>query len=157
MAEKKITVVHDGVTITYEEESNRWTFELRGRERFSESLAKAKEAIDKPEPVAKKRKFDPIPGWTRDRWSGDKWKSVKVTSVAESQSWRVSVWVTGEHGSREKKDATDIYAANPRNDLMRAEIDDLEKQIEKMQDKVTKLFDKLQRVDLKPFEEPKEK
>jgi hypothetical protein len=43
-----MTITHDDITITYDEKDNRWHFELRGRQRSAESLAKAKEFIDKP-------------------------------------------------------------------------------------------------------------
>ena len=58
-----ITTVHAGITITYNQDSDRWEFELRGKERHATTLTLAKQAIDKPAPVDKKP-FTPIEVYT---------------------------------------------------------------------------------------------
>src|SRR5512135_829560 len=99
----EITTTYGGVDITYHERENIWKFELRGRERKAESLAKAKEAIDRPDPRPKS-KVEPIAGWMAERWGDSKWKAVTVTSIAASERWDSStkVWVTSS-GSRKKE------------------------------------------------------
>lgn len=58
----EITHTHEGILITYDENANLWRFTLRGRDRSTDSLSKAKEAIDKP--VATKAKpFEKIQVW----------------------------------------------------------------------------------------------
>ncbi len=49
-------VEYSGIQILYLEDTNKWRFELRGRERKADSLKQAKEWIDKPEPVKKASK-----------------------------------------------------------------------------------------------------
>lgn len=48
-----MTTTHNGIEIEYLEREDLWQFELYGRERKVESLAAAKEAIDKPRPSRK--------------------------------------------------------------------------------------------------------
>ena len=59
--------VYQDIAIEYDEQSNAWKFELRGRSRGADSLAKAKEAIDK-EPVEKRKPFPKFEAWL---WAQD--------------------------------------------------------------------------------------
>lgn len=123
MSENKITVTYDGVEITYVEYTNKWNFELRGRERNVDSLTAAKEAIDKPEPV-KKKPFTRIPAFVLESNYNSiaKFIPVEVTSVAESPSYRTTqqVWIVGPKGKREQKDAPYVYADTPENKMQMA-------------------------------------
>src|SRR6516225_9350131 len=116
-----ITVEYNKIQITYDESTNRWEFELRGRDRFSESLAKAKEAIDKPVPADKPEPtFKPVLCW-KGRWS-DEWIQFTVTSIAGSKYGRQEVWASNEKTARSKHPADEMHPCNPHNDAIVAEI-----------------------------------
>jgi hypothetical protein len=116
----ELTVTYDGVEIRYEERSDRWKFCLRGRERSADSLAKAKEAIDKPEPKEKKP-FERISAYYQKGWGGGFIK-VQITSIAEDSPYgsRTDVWINNE-GTREKKPASSLYAITPANEKLIAD------------------------------------
>lgn len=112
-----ITIAHRGTTITYNESENRWAFTLRGRDRSAESLAKAKEYIDKPVPFGEKAKpFEKIPAWYFPY--NDTPKKAEVTGIAEKGYSCEEVWITCE-GKRSKQRVLDrIYPANEKNDAL---------------------------------------
>lgn len=98
-----LNVVHGGITIEYSEADNQWVFELRGRERRVESLIKAKEFIDKPNPVDKPEStFKPVICW-HGRWN-EGWQQATVTSIADVQYGTQKVWAT----IRETRQAEDM-------------------------------------------------
>lgn len=111
-----IAIVYNNVEIIYDENDNVWRFELRGRQRSTESLAKAKEAIDKPLPVGKK-KFERFSAYLARHDSG--FKIVEVTSIADGPSWRnkTEVWITFD-GNRQKVGLDDLYAVTPENEAL---------------------------------------
>jgi hypothetical protein len=116
---KPIQVIHDEVPITYNESKDKWEFTLRGHDRSAESLAKAKEYIDKPVPAEKAKPFEKIPAWNYGY--SDKPTRIEVTGIAESRGFRpneIYVWI--KNGTkREKVDASyRIYPSNPKNDAL---------------------------------------
>lgn len=96
-----LNMTYNGVEVTYSEENSRFEFELRGKERYSESLAKAKEAIDKPVQGTAAKKFTPVRALFRA------YNSVypgSITSIAESEYLSQQVWfVKDENGLRRKE------------------------------------------------------
>lgn len=78
----ELVTEHNGIKITYEERTDSWLFELRGRERRAGSLASAKEKIDAPEPKDKKP-FKRQQAFQNQYGTG--WRRVDVTSIAESR------------------------------------------------------------------------
>lgn len=132
---KSITVVHDDTTITYDESEDRWTFTLRGRDRSAESLAKAKEYIDKPLPPEKAKPFEKIPAWFFPY--SDRPHKVEITGIAERRYGYEQVWITCE-GKRKKENVShSVYPSNTKNDALvqqvlaaQQEIDKLKKSIE---------------------------
>src|SRR6476646_9588862 len=114
-----ITVKYRDITeIVYDEEKDKWVFTLRGRERSAESLGKAKEIIDKPEPKNKKP-FERVKciGLSRHSWVRDKpFEEFEVTSIAEGPGYgRVEVWTSSKANGREKRNADGCYPATPAN------------------------------------------
>jgi hypothetical protein len=134
MNTKPITVVHDDTTITYNESENRWTFTLRGRDRSAESLAKAKEYIDKPLPPEKAKPFEKIPAWFLPYH--DKPEKVEVTGIAERRYGAEEVWINV--GGRRKKEAVayKVYPSNTKNDALIEQILAAQKEISKLKQNI---------------------
>jgi hypothetical protein len=115
------TVTYQDIVIGYYESDNQWTFELRGRERTVESLAKAKEAIDKPAPE-KKEAFKPIAAFNYENnhymgIGGAKFVAVTITSLVEAGHY---AWInSSEKGyrsnGRSKERADNLYLATSEN------------------------------------------
>ena len=113
---------YEDVEISYNEDKNTWEFELRGRQRSCESLAKAKEAIDKPVKETKETKFERFEAYKIERW-GCKSKKVTVTSIAEHRhggNWG-SVWIS-DNGDREKVCDGQLYEVTKENETLLAEL-----------------------------------
>lgn len=138
--ENTIQVVHNDTHITYNEPENKWQFTLRGRDRSAESLAKAKELIDKPVPAGKAKPFEKIPAWFFGY--SDTPKKVEVTGIAESPSYRrgeSSVWIVMD-GARTKQNVTSsIYPSSPKNDKIIAQITAKETESEKLHQEAREL------------------
>jgi hypothetical protein len=143
MNTKPITVVHDDTTITYNESENRWTFTLRGRDRSAESLAKAKEYIDKPLPPEKAKPFEKIPAWWF-RYS-EVPKKIEVTGIAEGRAYSGTeyVWINNSGNRRKESVAHAIYPANAKNDPLINEIVAEEKAIRDSRSRIESLRQKL--------------
>ena len=98
---------YNDVEVTYQETENVWRCELRGRERTFPSLAKAKQAIDKPEP-SEKAPFTRVKGWIQQY---NLFKRVEVTSIAEMPRYSTGIYVWCViDGARQKQRADNIYA-----------------------------------------------
>lgn len=119
--------LYNAIEISYNEENDRWEFELRGRARSAESLAKAKEAIDK-EPKEKRTQVFPRFDAYRFRY-GDEISIVTVTSVADTRYSGVEFWITGKDG-RSKERASQLYPVNEKNTAIVTEIKRINAQIE---------------------------
>jgi hypothetical protein len=110
-----------GIEIGYDEKENRWDFELRGRERHSESLTKAKEAIDAPMPEGKKA-FKRIAAFMFPHDGGYYSSSKKeftpcqITSIADS-NYGYELWVVSGAGYKErsKRRADSVVLDTPGN------------------------------------------
>lgn len=109
-----ITTEHNGITITYNEPMNIWEFELRGRSRTAESLAKAKEAIDKPpKNKAEAKTFKRCEAFA---FSFGEVKRITVTSIADEDSWNgAQCWVI-QDGRRSRQPVHSTYAITPENE-----------------------------------------
>lgn len=106
-----LTVTHNKIEITYNEARNVWTFTLRGRERSADSLAKAREAIDRPPPKESKP-FERFKAWLY-AW-GEGWEIVEVTSIVESP-YSIQLWTMGK-GGRSKQACGNLFPVGPVND-----------------------------------------
>lgn len=125
-----ITVDYKGVKITYSEPRDRWEFELRGIERSRDTLAKAKEVIDKP-PTEKEEgpAFERIQAW-RINYAGI--EEVTVTSKQE-KSWRAdSYWIVDKDKRRSTEQGYNLYPRNPHNDALVEQLRKLNKAQEEL-------------------------
>lgn len=152
----EIQVVYKEVTINYSEDTNRWVFTLRGRERSAESLRLAKEKIDMPAPSGKP--FEKIPAWI-DRNGG--FTSVIIDSMAEGYEHRrqsygrhvPEVWVSDpENESRFKEFVTALFAATPENSAAVVVINDMRGRKAQLQRDIEGLIASMERVTLPPEE-----
>lgn len=112
-----ITTAHNGTEIAYDEGANLWRFTLRGRDRSTDSLAKAREVIDKPVSGEKAKAFAKFPAWIF--LYGDKPEKVEVTGIADVRSYSGSpvVWVKDSEGKRSKQRVSfGIYECSADND-----------------------------------------
>lgn len=135
---KPITHTHNGTVVTYNENNNRWEFTLRGRDRSTESLTLAREAIDKPDPK-KAKPFEKIAAWFMKY--GDNIEKVEVTGIGEKSRYSSSsheVWIKTSNG-RNKQDVHYLKPSNEKNDSIiaqmlarRESIAKLEKEFEKL-------------------------
>ena len=154
MTNNAITVIHSGIEITYDENNNVWKFELRGRERKAESLVKAKEAIDKPEPISKK-KFEPIAGFMLSGPYNKEFEDVSVTSIVERGfGLGTYVWVS-KNGSRSKERLRNVYQDSPENRQTLSELLDIINQMTKLEEIKDKKIQSLKPVDISAWEASK--
>lgn len=140
-----ITTDHNGVLVTYDEYSNTWKFTLRNRDRSAESLAKAKEIIDKPGPKEKEKAFQKMEAWWIPYEKPP--RRVTVTGIAEGIYSRdkLWVWIKDARGNRSKEQADfTIYPSTPENDATVTEILNRDKQIQKLKTEIEDLRSTLQ-------------
>ena len=109
-----ITVQHNGITITYDEGTNEFVFELRSRERRTPSLLAAKLAIDRPAPKNAKP-FTRIPAFRSHYERG--FTKVEITSIAGDRAYRsgISVWIS-DGTNRELVSCDLLVAVTPENE-----------------------------------------
>ncbi len=142
-----MTIKYNETTILYDEENNRWKFELRGRHRSAESLAKAKEFIDKPVNDKEEKPFTRIAVFAKPKYGYNKNEMFdigEVTSVAESSyGSRKEVWVVVGK-TREKRDADNCYIKNDQNAEIITQIKSFTNQIHALEERRFKLYEKLQ-------------
>lgn len=134
---------YEGIQISYIEDTDNWHFELRGRSRTADSLAKAKAAIDK-EPKERRVEFQRFDCYLFKY--GDT-KTVTVTSVAESDySGKLSFWVTNTAGNKErsKERADCLFPVTDYNTVLigqikekEADVDSIEKAIVALKKRLT--------------------
>lgn len=137
-----MNITHNGTEITYDEPSNTWKFVLRARDRSVESLAKAKEMIDRPVPE-KAKPFEKIPAW---EIRNDDPAKVEITGWGD-QYGSPAAWVTSPKGERRKERIEfTLYPCTPENDLAceqiiakRAEFIRLNSEIRNLKYKLAKL------------------
>lgn len=88
---EELKIVHNNVEIRYDEGRNRFCFELRGRDRSTDTLQQAREAIDRPVRVKDpdEKPFERIQAYTSEFYHEDEvhYPVVTVTKLAEGNSW----------------------------------------------------------------------
>ena len=133
---------YNGIEITYDEGRDKWLFDLRGRSRSADSLAKAKEAIDK-EP--KEKRVQTFPRFEAYLWAYNELRVVTVTSVAEDGYHQgATFWVVD--GDRRKKERDySLFPVNAHNTKLKDQIIAKEEEIEKINKQITKLRESLQK------------
>jgi len=100
---------YNGITIVYDELKDKFIFTLRGRERWADSLTKAKVAIDTPVKNKKESTFEPVEAYHRSYYS-QKFEKVKVTSMVDCGLGRQpDFWISNSGKNRSKVGAHNIY------------------------------------------------
>ena len=125
-----LTTTHNGITISYHEKENIWCFELRGKERFRNTLLEAKAAIDAPAPKDKVP-FKRTPAFYKHFGAGI--DRVEVTSVAALPGYascRTEYWIVDANKNRLKVWGTDLFAITPKNEDLVSQIELNRKEIE---------------------------
>ena len=145
----KITVKYSGVGIEYIESSDRWRFELDGRERHADTLKNAKAAIDAP-PKTKKQPFQRFEAYKFDHWSSEGFVKVTVTSYAEPRSYSNHVsdaWITNAKGDREKVSLSILIKVTPANENLIEQWKEFGKQEREAHKQKEKISEKLERLE----------
>ena len=111
-------IEHLGVEVEYQESTNTWECEIRGRHRTFESLAKAKVGIE-AEPKAKSgkvEKMEPIPVFQGGSWRNDytpvkgvitSFAAPSITGGAITEAW------CAFKGARSKERLESLYLDTP--------------------------------------------
>lgn len=146
MSTQVFNVVHSDVTITYDEQQNKWLFTLRGRDRSADSLAKAREFIDKPVPRDKAKPFQKIPAWFF-RY-GEPPVKIEITGIAEERSYSGGerVWIKCKRSRSKESVAYAIYPQSTKNDALVQQIITKESQVEKLREEISNLRGKLEKL-----------
>lgn len=137
-------ITHNGTDINYDEPSNTWKFVLRARDRSVESLAKAKEAIDKP--VAEKSKpFEKIPAW---EFRNDVPAKVEITGWTD-QYGSPAAWITcPKDGRRKERIEFRLYPSTPENDSSVEQIIAKCAEVARLNDEIRRLKYKLAKLEV---------
>lgn len=145
---EQLKVAYDGIEITYDESSDSWKFELRGRARSAESLAKAKEYIDKPIPADKKA-FARIPA-VYMRYYDATPDTGEITSIAETPRYSSlsEVWFVGSDKARKKLNARDMYNTHDENKRKMAQIVSNQAEVKRLNEASRELYNALEKIDL---------
>lgn len=143
---KAIIVKHGGVDIEYIESSNRWRYELDGRERHADSLQNAKQAIDAP-PKEKKKPFKKFQAFFKCHWQV-KFETVTVTSFIDNGYGGFSnqAWITDSEGKRSKEPISKLIADIPKNHVLMSEYKVVAEESEKLRKKLDGIETKFVRV-----------
>lgn len=152
-------VEYTGVQILYLEDSNKWRFELRGRERKADSLKQAKEWIDKPAPVKKASKsFERFECYQMDRFYGYgdqqlKVEVVTVTSVAQDtyRGTNCVAWITNKNGERSKANVDVLFEISEETKKKIAEFNATIKMMTALKEQNAKVLKSVKRVNLEKY------
>ena len=149
---KQPKTIYREVEIAYDENSNRWKFELYGRERTAATLTLAKQAIDAPPPKDKSKVFARFQAYKKARY-GKGIETVTVTSVAESTYGNgVEFWATNGSKGREKLGIDELFKINKANDERLALIKELEKGRDQLYKRIEVATKALENIDAPPKE-----
>lgn len=141
-----LKTTYNGIEITYDEYADLWRFELRGRERKAETLVKAKEAIDKPEP--REKTFKPIEAWTNRGYETLRFVKSNITSITNGDV--DSVWCSIE-GRRSKESLSRFYEVSRENDELVQKIADISEQRDELHKKAKELAGQLKKLSLADY------
>lgn len=141
MATEIIKQTYRDVEIVYIEREDKWNFTVNGRERNLESLAKAKESIDRAlDKEVKERPWKPFEAWYENRHGERDYQKVRVTSEADRDYGRRQFWITREvedkYGQKEQKrqkvTMDYLFAVSPDNDERIQQVMELRKQADSL-------------------------
>lgn len=142
MSTEQIKQTYRDVEIIYIERDDKWNFTVNGRERNLESLAKAKESIDRAlDKEVKERPWKPFEAWYEERFGSREYQKARVTSEADRDYGQRQFWISREikpkyagdkDHKREKVGMDYLFAATPENDEKIGQIISLREQAEKL-------------------------
>ena len=144
---------HSGITVSYDEKKDNWTFQLRGRLRTAPTPAKAKEFIDKEPAPDKAKPFQRFKAYVLDSpysTTGNV-DIVEVTSMAESPSYITMTqefWVrtTQEFWVRTKISCDRLLVISAANEDLLQEMRSIRAQVSQLNDAAKLLNTKLERI-----------
>jgi hypothetical protein len=145
-----ITQTYRGVEIVYIESADRWNFIANGRERNAESLAKAKESIDRSlDYERKERPWKPFAAYHKDYGRG--FDPVTVTSEADRDYGSDKYfWISkaGKNGRKErsKESEFELYAASVENEQKIARYRELDAEIKRLSSEQRQLVETMTKV-----------
>lgn len=137
MGNEPIKQTYRDVEVIYVESSDHWNFIVNGRERNAESLAKAKEFIDRSLDYERKEKpWKPFAAYHKD-YNRD-FTPITVTSEADRGYGSARYfWVSrsNPNGSkqRSKESELEIYAATPENEAAIARWRELNAEVDRIE------------------------
>lgn len=142
----EIKTTHRDIEITYNEHRNRWACELFSKD--AESLADARERIDKKLDAEKKKPFQRFKAFVKSfgYGKGGSWPLVEVTSITDDgkQAWVSLGSERQKTGSNYGNNPLGLYLHSAENAALVAEIHEHEKAIEALNAKITAAESKLQ-------------
>ena len=134
--------VYNEIEISYVEDTNTWEFVLRGRQRSTNSLTAAKEAIDKV-PAEKRAPFPKFEAYMCAYSTTP--KTTTVTSYAGKGYSGDEFWVS-TRGIRSKERADHLFQVNDHNTQVFSELAEIEKQKKTLDEKEKGIRARLQKV-----------
>lgn len=140
MSTDTITQTYRDIEIIYVEREDKWNFTVNGRERNLESLAKAKESIDRAlDREVKEKPWKPFEAWYENRYGSHDYEKVRVTSEADRDYGRRQFWIIREvedRGTktqkRQKVQIDYLFAVTPENDEKVRRVIELRKQADEL-------------------------
>jgi hypothetical protein len=136
--------IYQDVEIVYNENTNKWVFELGGKEKLAISLREAKQAID--DAPKQKRAVVRFPALLLD-WQGDKLDEVIVGAGSKGYRGQIQFWVSN-NGSRSKEDAARLIKLNNVNAPLIEEVRTINNQIQELKQQRAKKVAAMERVDV---------
>lgn len=148
-----LQVTYDGISVSYDEAEDKWSFTIRGRERSAPSLAKAKEFIDRPVKDKEASTFTPLAAYYVGYDHAP--REIQVTSMAEGRSYSSGqhYWIVKD-GQRRKERCDYIYPQSPSNVEAVTQMRGLEKQIKTLQKQLEKAHQSMEKLVVKDEEIP---
>lgn len=117
-----------GTECTYDERLDRWTFDLRGRERHTKTPKAAKDAIDAPKPKDE-TPFERKQAMIFAAYCNPPFQEVTVTSIVPEER---QAWTVDKDGRRTKRGYWELLEVSEGNEKVMAEYVALVKESRKL-------------------------
>ena len=164
MSTEVIKQTYRDVEIVYIERDDKWNFIVNGRERNLESLAKAKESIDRAlDKEVKEKPWEPFEAWYGGHYSGGgDYLKVRVTSEAQKGYGGVrELWITytakdyrgRDEQKREKVGIDRLFQMSPGNNALIQQVAEIDAEIEKLHKQAGKKRGRLTPIQVEVVEE----
>lgn len=145
MSTETIKQIYRDIEIVYVELHDKWNFTVNGRERNSDSLAQAKESIDRSLDYEKKeRPWKPFAAYHQD-YNRD-FEPVTITSVADRGYGSSTYYWISKGKKRSKESEHELYAATPENEQRITRWRELDKEVDRLEDEKRQLVAEMEHV-----------